>query len=142
MGVSTNGILFYGICVDPEDVEIPWHEGDMDIEEYYAKQMGLDAPDEEYSDEVIIQDKYHKFWKERNKIHAASKCEVVYHCSYDYPMYGMAISDSVITARRGYPEEIKNINKDAQWEALLKNYCEKMGVKFEQPRWWLVSLWG
>ena len=145
MGVSTDGILFYGICLE-EEAEIPWEgadEGDVDdVESYYASKAGVKPPEEEYSDDPKVKELYHEYWEAKNKAHEASKCDVVHHCSYDYPMFGLAVKESVESANRGYPQEVKSIAVQEDWDSLLKDYCEKMDVEYVQPKWWLVSMWG
>lgn len=145
MGVSTDGILFYGICIDPEEVEVPWHseEDDGDGPEiHYAAKMGVKEPEDEYSDKPGVKEKYSKYWDEKQRINKESGCKVVWHCSWECPMFGLAISASTRTASRGYPTEIKAVEVDENWDVCLKDYCEKMDVEYEQPKWWLVSMWG
>jgi hypothetical protein len=139
MGVSTDGILFYGISISPEDVDIPWKD-DEEPEIFYAKKKGLLEPTSEFSENT--ENEYREYWSKRDFINKSSKCKVITHCSYDYPMYGICISKSYTSASRGYPEEIKSLKIEPDWNELLRMYCEVMEIKFEQPKWILCSLWG
>lgn len=139
MGVSTDGILFYGISIDPEDVDIPWKD-DEEPEIFYAKKKGILKPEIEFSE--ATKEEYREYWKKKDTINKDSECKVITHCSYDYPMYGICISESYTCASRGYPKEIKSLEIGNNWDNLLKDYCEVMEIEYEQPKWILCSMWG
>jgi hypothetical protein len=146
MGVSTNAILFWGIELGEEN---PLEEDpdagadDTDAAAMYAlKKEGLKEPEEEFSheDEKIL-NLYKDYWDKRNKIHDAAGCEHDIHCSCDYPMHYAAVTESVTTARRGSPEEITSLVEGHDWREKLRDYCETLGIPWQEPKWWLVSLW-
>ena len=151
MGVSTEAILCWGLCdsdenhwvnlgrdwEDPDNVEDT--EGDLeDWEEVYAIRMGLEAlePYEEHKD------KYPPFWDAKNKLVKDSGCQIDYHCSDRCPMPFVAVSESLVSASRGYPVEVKSLEVKPEWEAKLRRFCEVMGIKWAEPKWCLVSYWG
>ena len=100
MGVSTNGIAFYGFPIEEwEDFDsTPWEklaeedpEGYYeDWDDYYAIKMGTTS----------------NKWKEKRKLRDKCKCTIGTHCSCDYPMYFVAIKHTVTTAYRGYPKRL------------------------------------
>ena len=152
MGVSTDAILFWGLCDndenhwvnlgreydDPDYVEAT-DDSEEDWEEVYAARMGLEAPPGPYGEH---KDKYPPFWTARDKLVEDSGCRIDYHCSDRCPMPFVAVSESVVIASRGYPVEMKSLKVKPEWEAKLRRFCEVMGIKWSEPKWWLVSWWG
>jgi len=98
MGISSDGILFYGWILDEESA---------DAEKIAA------AWDEanEYDGEGNLSPLARLFWDYPTK----GNIEVVNHCSYDYPMYGIAAKGSVNTNSRGYPERISTLEVPDEW---------------------------
>lgn len=153
MGVSTDAILFWGYCLDGDGV-YPWNaeadddgdeaDADLDPEERYALAVGVKPPIAEWNDkDEKIKADYHRFWDEKRKAAAKSRCTVGYHCSDECSMYYVAIKKSETKAHRGYPKNIKSLEVGDDWEQKLRAYCEVMGIKTRQkPKWWLVSYWG
>src|SRR5215217_2169121 len=89
MGVSTNGLLFYGFTFsNTEDGEILGTEDEDVSEALLAK---LQAEDEDYFYDATKND---------------PNIEVDYHCSADYPMHFIAHKKASFTAHRGYPGNI------------------------------------
>lgn len=146
MGVSTDGILFYGILLDEdidykfqnyydedtsEDIEVDW-------EEYYAKQVGVIPPKEEYDD--TNPGDYQKFWKESREAVAESHCEIGVHCSFDYPMYYVAVKE--FRNSRGFSTEISDLSVTYNLVEKLKSFCKIMEIEYQDPKWYLVSVWG
>ena len=41
--------------------------------------------------------------------HGITGIEFIEHSSGDYPMYGIAVNGTVLTARRGYPEQVNGL---------------------------------
>lgn len=159
MGVSTDAILIWGLCDndenrwvnlgreydDPDYVEATDDDDDEDTddeedwEEVYAVRMGLERPPKPYGEH---KDKYPPFWDARNKLVKDSGCQIDNHCSDGCLMPFVAVSDSVVSASRGYPVEVKSLEVKPEWEAKLRRFCEVMGIKWAEPKWWLVSWWG
>lgn len=82
MSCSTNAQIFYGVVFE-EGFEFPWSEDDdeNDFEAWY-------------------------------KANAEEPCpfELINVCSEGSPIYALAVKGSVKTARRGYPEQITNLD--------------------------------
>jgi len=69
--------------------------------------------------------------------------ELVPHCSSEYTMYGLAVSASVVTARRGYPKQPATPEPTEEWRETLKRAAALLGwPTTEEPSWWLASYWG
>jgi hypothetical protein len=153
MGVSTDGILCYGVEVE-EESELPWKDGD--IGDWWIKDVKgwkpsieIYTPEGEYINEKRPDDKLvDQYYDERSAFKEKNPCpvEIVVHCSYDYPMYIIAIPRTVTSASRGYVEEIKPLEmiiKNGEREALME-FCKTYNVSItdEYPKWILASLWG
>lgn len=120
MGTSTDGILAWGISFDPDDDEMPdWVSDDTE-----------DDP-----------------WEGRTRAFGG----VVYgiHCSYDYPMYYVAIKGLATSASRGYPEDVTRIadealglGRDSKEHAQLRAFVELNDLPWKEPTLLLMSVWG
>ena len=138
MGQSTDANLYYGIQFD-EDFPPPGKEEDLDWEEFYAMRMGLPPIEAPYGNET--KEMYSKYWELKRKLVENSVCKIGMHCSCDYPMYYVCIGKSETRASRGYPKVIKNLEVEPNWDNTLREFCGLMGLKYEQPQWWLSSMW-
>lgn len=165
MGVSTNGILCYGVRFD-EGHEFPWdgdeHNGDLEswwrAVNGYKEPFPLYGPDGNYlpgiplkpprypgnkeaTDEVM--NRYFKPQEEWDKAHPLP-VELVNYCSGDYAAYIVAVPSSVVTAHRGCPKQLNphQLSVSVLEESALKAFCDKHGLQGEGPAWWLCSYWG
>lgn len=124
MGVSTNGILAFGIDFE-EEVEA---ECITEFEDWLLEQSGGEYGSPE-----------HKMMEDECPV------EVVRHCSGDYPMHIVAVSGKVFEARRGYPEDIdpKELEITDLQVAAFKEWLTEQGIdiKDEEPKWLLCSMW-
>lgn len=163
MGTSTNAILFYGFTFGEEkpwveDLESEDSQDEEGWEEAYAKAMGLERPEEPFPpgvrnpktynydhtpEEQPVIDRYRAFWDAKRKLVEKSGVEIGTHCSCDYPMYYVCVSESELTAHRGDEQEVKSLDVDEDWDEKLKAFCKTMKIKIgnKKPRWWLVSNW-
>lgn len=164
MGVSTDAILFWGYCWTDED-RLPWMTddddesvdntsdgGQDDPEERYAVACGVPRPTVEFPENEhdnsakakAARAEYLEFWDKRDNVYKRAGCKLVYHCSDECTMHGVAITASVLEASRGNPEQVKSLETYPEWEQKLAAFCDKMGinVKKQKPKWWLVSYWG
>jgi hypothetical protein len=145
MGTSTDGILFFGI--DLGECGFLWEEWleeneTDDIDMYVAFRLGVKEPQCEYSE--ATKSEYNKYFGAKRAVLKESGCSIEYHCSYDYPMFYVCLSDKRKRASRGYPEAIDKeflrvTNEDVE---KLKTFCEKVGIEWQEPSWMLTSLWG
>jgi hypothetical protein len=151
MGVSTDGILFYGYWFE-EGMEFPWSDDEeLDWESYVATRRGAtyDAESPEYFEQ----------YQRQQEVIKSLPVTLGTHCSGEYPMWYLAIKASEQVARRGSP---KSINPHAMaafggnlprlstpsWNDQLIAFADE----FKLPRpgqdgaseigWWLASYWG
>jgi len=161
MGISSDGMLVFGIPLPCEDetpdflqkIQDEYKQDDVEFEDLIALDAGLDASFEDWE---RYYDSEKSGWKEggekiydanRKKRNAAvNNCPVdlVMHCSYDYPMYILAVRGKSYSASRGYAEEIsdKELNVTDSQKESLKAWCEKHNVEWQEPKWLLCSLYG
>lgn len=158
MGVSTDAILCYGVCLE-EGVEFPWNgeEFESDFEKWYAKiECGLNPPTGSYDDN---KDAYIAYWnkvdelKGEGKIPAKIPFEIVYHCSSECIMTILAIRGTEKRAWRGSPVVINSndIFSDLHnyWSDQIIEFCRKYNIPMDFPEgeperaeWLLCSYWG
>lgn len=152
MGVSTDGQICFGIMFE-EDFEFPW--GDEEEDQWWTYKVNGYKPPFELYDEAgqylggkrppqDVMDRYYEALHEFEAAHPMP-FKLVNYCSYDYPMYILAVPESFIKNSRGFPKAIEpsalTVTTEAR-DALLK-FCGDHGIKFEgEPRWYLSSLWG
>lgn len=87
MGVSSDGLLWYGVALEDDGY-------DDDLSE--RLEAIIDGPDGEgYGDG--------REWLAEQGL---TGVEFVRHCSYDYPMYGLAVAGTSTRASRGYPKRV------------------------------------
>ena len=115
MGVSTDGILFYGAHL-PE------------ITENVVRLLCLD-PDEEYDEWELMEELCKKYGLSFGA-----------HCSYDYPVFYVYIKQ--YSASRGYPEKIINQSILKEDTEKLKLLLKDLDIEEDQIGWWLASMWG
>jgi hypothetical protein len=149
MGISSDGLLFWGIDFG----EYPEHEeGSLaerifsgeDPEEWenvFAEFIGITRPTEEYEK---AKEKYSQYWKEVREAAKKIPCEFRLHCSYDYPMHYACVSESLLSADRGYPTiiEPEHFIIKPTWHKDLKYFVELFGLTWSEPKWHLASLYG
>lgn len=142
MGTSTDGILFFGFtfACPEEGTYPPWEneegEEEQDSEVFIASKLGLGEPTEETYWEA--------YWEKRRELFKFVGCEVSIHCSYDYPMWYVTLSNKHYCAHRGYPIEFEKGLPEIVGEEVqkLRVFCEKVGIEWQEPKWTLASVWG
>lgn len=127
MGQSTDGILFYGYCWEDPARLLPEREDiDPDDESHW---------DDEYDASVDAKARF--------------GVEIGGHCSCDYTMPYLYISESQKTAWRGCPVQIDPNDLFAapldEWDKRLSDAIETYGLDISEahprPGWFLVSNW-
>ena len=69
--------------------------------------------------------------------------ELVYHCSGECTMYGLAVTASSVRASRGDPKQVSTPEPTEEWRATLKRAAGLLGwPTTQEPTWWLASYWG
>lgn len=134
MGQSTDAILFYGFLFEGED-ELPEFITDAGFDDFY-----------EYVKSQSMLPMYgepgHSFEAQR-KYREALPVDLVHHCSGDYPMYGLAVNGTVMTAHRGTPITLENGLPDVadDMEQAFMSWAAERGIDAPDPKWILCSNW-
>jgi len=136
MGISSNGILVFGIAYEEDENDFPW--ASCDFEEWYSREVcGVKEADFERCDD---------YWDARRAAAKSAPVDLVLHCMYDYPMYILAPRNTFVSNSRGFPKEIDvtaySLEKQAAWRKVLQEFCETHGIFFKEPKLWLCSLMG
>jgi len=71
-----------------------------------------------------------------------SGSNIVMHCSDSYTEYILVAKDSVVTARRGYPEKITSLEIKDGWLSEITAAEDEHSLEHQEPNWWLCSWWG
>lgn len=146
MTTSNAPLLYYGFTFTKDEEASPWEpEGeerdvDYDSESWLCDKLGgPKEPDEEW---IEGNEQYHKYWDAKRKFIAALPIIIDSHCYIDDPMYFICIRESYHVASRGYPKKLGDgLTKNLGWDPTLQEYCEKLGIEWQQPQWELASMW-
>lgn len=130
MGISSDGILVYGIPYDEDETPAFLEEFEGDFDGYLDSISGL--PD--YGQPG------HDFAAQR-AFREACPVDVVTHCSYDYPMYIIAVRGTESRNSRGYVTEIASLDVSRERLSAFTEWCAERGIT-GSPKWCLVSMYG
>jgi hypothetical protein len=147
MGQSTDAYLFFGFDFhdgESSDDDLWYDAADIllnDWDEEYAVRRGTPRPTMAYEEN---KDAHRAFWDAKNKLVEESGCTINTHCSGEYPVFFVCITESYLRASRGYPTEVpEGHTVPAEgWVDKLKAFCEVMGITWREPKWYLASYWG
>src|SRR5688572_18217942 len=108
MGVSSDGILCYGFqYYDPETDETPeWlytEDDGNDFEAAVARLCNIKEPydaldSKRYDSDPSYKAEWETYWENKKAAVEATGVELRTHCSYDYPMYILAVKETCYSA--------------------------------------------
>jgi hypothetical protein len=96
-------------------------------------------------DESLELEEYDNWsWKEQEAFEKEYGVKIGRHCSGDYPMYYLAVTDTKTTAWRGGPQKITPMGISPAWEKTINEAADKIGWPKDDRDigWWLTSYWG
>jgi len=129
MGISADGVLFYGWLFE-EGYNLPWGE---DVDKWWMKINGYKLPDNIDED---TQYHYRMKWRSGNPIPFV----VGNYYSMGRPIYALA-AKVLLTGRKGVVE-IDDMEIDYKVILKIRKICEDHGVNLcGEPKWWLASYW-
>ena len=165
MGQSTDGQISYGVRF-PEGFEFPWdrsHDGDEDA--WWREVFGYKPPfelydkDSEYLDgKKPAQERINEYYDAQTTWENANPLpfKLVNYCSGECPVYILSVPGTVVTANRGYPQELdpqKALTvRQMAVDKLMTFIAEHIKVDPEEwddedcdvtlpAKWWLSSEW-
>lgn len=147
MGVSTDAILAFGFDLgDSEDMPIAERFGavaedgeSFDFEEWLAVKAGAVYP---LGHSGIDSEAYKTYSARRDAAISACPVDLVMHCSYDYPMYFLALRGSKTKAWRGYPQVVATPRPMPEQIEAMKSFCADHRIEWQEPNWHIFSMWG
>lgn len=133
MGMDARAYLFYGFVVEEgEGFSIP-DEWDGDWENYYQKTF---KPEVGRWSKDFTPEQSREYWEKYSAFQKSLNVEIR-HTEYDCFM--LFIKDSLITAYWCDATEITSLATRVGWEAQLKDFCEKMKIPYQEPKWRLCA---
>lgn len=129
MGISSDGILVYGIDLGEEKPEFLGDHEDMD------ELLMAEGSQPQWGDEG------HDFKKQWAFL-ATCPADLTMYCSYDYPMYILSVRGTKKDVARGYVEEVESLSVDDAKRDEFIAWCEAHGIENPQPKWLLASMYG
>lgn len=129
MGVSSDGILVYGIDLGEERPAFLGEGAEFDdllLQEGGQPKWGDDG----FS------------WANKNAFLETQPADLTSYCSYDYPMYILSVRGTETNVARGYVKEISSLSVDAGKRAAFIAWCEAHGIESPEPKWLLASMYG
>lgn len=129
MGVSSDGMLYFGFQVGDEDQKPEWLGEHEDFDAFICAKAGLpdDAP-----------------YEQTGPVIKNCPAELQLFCSYDYPMYVLGVRGAEHRAYRGDIVEIGDaeLAVDSVRVEAFKAWCDLNGIEWQQPKWLLCSMYG
>lgn len=127
MSISSDGIFFYGMIWKSE--EPPWKEpSEKELEDH---------------DELSTNPEWEDIYCLRSgKELKDCPVELGVHCSYESGWYFLGIEETVVRAGRGYPEKAPVVTVKPEWRSQLEEFCTVMGIEWQEPAWWVTSIYG
>ena len=128
MGISSDGLLYFGFPVGGEDEPPEWLEGFEDFDDYVCTDVPANAD-----------------WKARKVVIDACPADLFMYCSYDYPMYILGVRGAEHRVNRGYTQEISvaDLTKVSPKQIEdLKQWCAANKIEWQEPKWFLCSMYG
>jgi hypothetical protein len=157
MSVSTDGQICYGILLD-EDTDLPWDDDEFegDIDNWWTcgilgfrHSFEMFTPEGDWiGGQEWPAEKRREYYDEKQAFeesHTELPVRVVNYCSYDFPMYILAIPETCNRATRGYPSTFnpEELSITDEQRAALIEFCRTYGIEFAgEPAWYLSSCWG
>jgi len=164
MPTTTDGLIFYG-WIFPEDHTFPWcdpeTEEEEDVEDWWRGVNGYESPFELFDENGFYIgdvepprsriDAYFQRRREWDEAHPLP-FKLVNYCSGDFPMWAIAVPDSVLVANRGsplaldpgcWPDYDRCCNEEHEDVMAVRRACKQHGIRLPgAPKWYLASYWG
>lgn len=151
MGISSDAHLAFGVDLQEES---PF-ENDDDLGELLARKEGHPNPWDEIPDDANNDTALYEQWKRENpewvkrsdawypltkRLKESAPVEIITHCSYEYPMYIVALNGTKVTAWQGDPKEARLVTVRGEHLRSATEFCEKHNLcDFSGAKWLLFS---
>lgn len=146
MGTSCDAHLLYGILIDADEYECSLQvegEGWKDWEELYAEKHGIFRPDARRSeDPEAFDDWYSRKGALVEEAGIDVGCFGYYDAGLEESSIFVHVKKRHVWASGCMHEEVGfdfgMADKDAD-DALLMAFCDKMGIEYKEPHWYVAS---
>ena len=140
MGVSSDGILVFGFEIESDEygdggypdflIDTNGDDSTIDFDDFVLEKAGYDGHGCDYD--------------AKRKVIEACPADLTMHCSYDFPMYILAVRGTEIRASRGHPTKITQEQLSISQERIdaFKKWCVSVGILHQEPEWILCSMYG
>lgn len=142
MSQSTDAILAFGFDLGETDLEEILNDSPPDggdFEDWLCHRAGVIYP---AGHDGIDSDEYKAYDAAKKAAIEACPVELLMHCSYECPMYYLALRGSSVKANRGYPQDVYTNTPQPEKIAAMKAFCDELGIDWQQPKWHIFSMWG
>lgn len=141
MRSSASAYLVFGIRLEPEEYKDVLNNKDWD--RVYAEKKGLPYPTDKYDGNEKL---YSEYWKNKKKIIDETPCKINTFGYIDNDIEGKTLVAYVkeFKAFDFGNEEIAPVAlkvQDTDFLA-LKDFCDTMGIKYREPKWYLCADYG
>lgn len=129
MGISSDGLLYFGFPVGEDGERPDWMEEDFEeFTDFLLNRAGIPNAD----------------YVKRREIEKACPVELLSYCSYDYPSFVLGIRDAKYRAGRGYTVELgeADLAVDQSRIDAAKAWCAANDIEWHEPKWLLCSMLG
>lgn len=157
MGISSDGQLCFGILLTEE--QLPWDEEGYDgFDDWWLNQCGYKPPFQMFDERghwlngvKPPEERLEAYFAHRRAFEDTHPCPVVLvtHCSYEYPMYIIALPGTDISAWRGHPKKVDKLISSQPadeeirvLESFVETYLSPEHIEDFVAGWWLSSLYG
>ena len=152
MGVSTDAKVAFGFPLEEEDstpeflrlrnedAEDPDDERsytEIDFDDLRCADLGIIRPSTTNYDDPV----WPAYWKAKNEALSAHPADLVYHCSDNYRMYFLAVNGTQIVANRGNVKPLSLPIISGEQITAMREWCCKHRIKWQEPKWCLMSDW-
>ena len=146
MSKSNDAILAFGFSLEelrPECLESSDLSQNYENFEDMVVALNIIEPDKcfEYEGDSNSPE-WKKYYEKVKKIKEACPVELIWFCSYDYPMYFVALKNTKITAHRSYTKLANLRNISIEELDKLKEFCKEYKIKWKEPNWFLFGMNG
>ncbi len=140
MEISTDGPICSGVGLE-DGIVLPWDlEYGGNIESWWLFEVTGFKPISTNEDQYL---------RERDEFvtsHQMLLVDIVNVSCKSHPVWIVAIPDSILKAKRGYPHGFNPMElaekAPLRWNVVLSGFCEEYDIKFRGvPRWYLSSYW-
>ena len=140
MGADASAAIIYGFPFEGENFEFDDESYREDPEVWLAQFQGLPEPD---GDCDTNEDAWRKYWDARSNLPITFECEGDMMSGYTNTYLCIRASRLDGSWDEGTEIPVDHVKPPpSEWNVLLKAFCEKAGVEFKQPRWYLIASYG